>query len=212
MLFTVLIAAQLAAATSAPSDLPTLRMTIKKVSDQTFECMDEQTKVQLGRQEESATPDSVVDLAMETCSHLRNYYANALVESGIEKHSAIDLTDQWFNSLREAYRRHVEEWLLDPKISDLRVKLLLSKMRKCIDAKSSDWSRLGDAAETVGKAAVTSCISSSAPLRPLVVYYLRSKKIPESNAESVMDNIEGTMKDVAVQTVISKRASRLPKR
>jgi hypothetical protein len=183
----------------------------REAMDKVFACMDELVKQQFLKNALDATPHSVVDEALSACSYLKQTYASAVTTDYIPPDKAQELADDWFKSLRDTYVAHVEKQLVDPGFADARTKVGVADWRKCITDQASEWSRLSDEAQSVARAAVTACASFRPRVQAVVTYDLRSKQLPVTGASQVMETLDKTLEDVAVETVISERAKRLPK-
>jgi hypothetical protein len=186
----------------------------EQISNQAFQCMDAGIKSQLKEHISDATPEGVVDAALVSCAHLKKAYAAAVTSPGghISATTAQELADDWFEGLRRTYMKHVDDSLAKPELAKPRVNITLLQWRKCVTDKATAWSRLADEASTVGKAAVTSCSAYRGHVQAAMRYELRSSKLPESGAVEIVDSLDGKMIDVAVATVISERAKRLPRK
>jgi hypothetical protein len=105
----------------------------------------------------------------------------------------------------------VDEMLLKPEIAAARSKIVIMQWRQCVTDKATSWSRLRDDAATIAVAAVSACTSHNQNLRGAFSYELRSKGIPTANPSKAVDELQATMKDLAVEVVVSERAKRLPR-
>lgn len=76
--------------------------------------------------------------------------------------------------------------------------------------KARNWSRLDENADTVASAAITSCANQKSLAEPVLVYELRSEKLPAARIGEHLKGLEETLKQVAVTTVVEERAKRLP--
>jgi hypothetical protein len=212
-LFSVfLLTTQAASASPAASALQATVSRTEAVMNQTFTCMDTQAKEQLKAQILDATPESVVEAALNDCAQYRQAYETAAANQYISQGKASELADNWFVSLKEAYIPVVERWLRDPVIAESRTKVGVGEWRKCVTDKATDWSRTQDEAATVARAAVTSCASFRPKVQAIVAYELRTKNLPRDGVATVMASIDSALNDVAVQTVVSERAKRLNSR
>jgi hypothetical protein len=182
-----------------------------EVMEQGFDCMDKNVKEQFLKQTTDATPESVVNAALAACSYLKEAYASAATTQYITADKARELADGWFSSLRDTYLTHLQKRMIDPAFAEARRNLAISEWRKCVTDKATDWSRLQDEAQTVARAAVTACSEFRPKVQVVVTYELQSKQLPVTGAREVMDTLETTLQDVAVETVISERAKRLPR-
>jgi hypothetical protein len=160
----------------------------------------------------------IVDSALASCKHLKNEYVVALnlSDAGISAASLDKLSDTWISEIRTVYIKHVDELLTSSKIADVRLKVISMTWTKCVVQKAKDWSLLRDDAASIAIAASTSCASYKMLLRAASIYQLRSQHLPiptaESTAEKVIEKFAIEMKDIAIETVISERAKRLPKK
>jgi len=175
--------------------------------------MDSQTKLQLKAHMIDATPAVIVDGALASCHHLKQDYADAVTSPDvyISTVAGQKLANDWFQGLRDVYINHVDKWLSSPEFAETRAKVIAMQWRKCVTDKATDWSRLRDEASTVGQAAATSCRNYRQNLQTALTYQFRSAGVAASGATEIADKLDGQMKDVATEVVISERAKRLPR-
>jgi hypothetical protein len=206
----ILLAAQSPDVTAVVQEFKSTQAKDEQILNQTFDCMDQQVKTQLKDNFLEATPASVVDGALKTCSHFRDQMIENDTSTYITKEKVTSLADDWIKSLRETYLKHITEQFAKPEFIELRSKVAISEWRKCVTDKAAEWSRLTDEAQTVARAAVTSCASFRPKVSTILMLELQSKKLPQSGIRQVLGTIDSTLQDVAVETVISERAKRLP--
>ena len=184
------------------------------VADRVFDCMDVQTKMQIKAHVADMTPELVVDQALASCQNLNAEYVAAVTgsESPISKASGQELADKFFASVRKVYLEKVDQFMVDPEFAELRVKIVVMQWRKCVVDKATSWSRLKDEAATIAQAALTACRDKKQNVVQASGYQLRSKGLSASNAGDMIDKVQITMKDIAIEAIISERAKRLPAR
>jgi hypothetical protein len=207
-------AAQVVDETASTSAIESAITGTKHVVYQSFECMNAQTKAQLLAHRSDATPEIIVDGALESCQHLRRAYIDAVTKPGtyISPAAGQEMANEWFRSLRDDYIKHIDEQLAKPDFAETRGKLTIMEWGNCVRGKAANWSRLSDDAATIGQAAVTACRDQRQSVVGAMGYQLRSKGIPVARAEGIVDRLQMKMKDVAVETIISERAKRLPEK
>ena len=184
------------------------------VAGQAIECMEKQTKIQLRAQMSNANPERIVASALEACSYLKRTYAQAVSSSGsnISASTGRDLADKWFLELRSAFVSAIDAKLAKPDFAEPRLNLMLMQWRNCVTDRAKNWSRLTDSAETIAQAALTSCHSSRLNVVEALSYRLRSQSLQITDTQGIVANLQTTMKEVAVETIIAERAKRLPQK
>lgn len=184
----------------------------QQVMESAIECMDDQIKVQMRAQIFAPTADEVVDSALELCSGFESEYKLAISSEYISEEMASSLTADALASLKKMYLDHLEKQFVDPNFAEVRARAGLSEWRKCVTEKAREWSRLSDEASSIARAAVSACSSYKSKLRPLLSFEIKSKQLPAAGINEVIDTINTTLDDVALETVISERAKRLSSR
>lgn len=212
MMILLLAAAQSAGAAQLPRDLRSLLQTSEEVMRMGYECMDKHMKLEMLRQSADATPESVADAAIDVCSHLKKTYATAVAPLGgaISQTAGQELADDWLASLRDTYVKHVDGVFAKPAMAEARWKVAALQWAACAKEKAKDWSRLDEGAATIARAAVGSCSSHYSNYRRALEYSLRSRDFPPSAAADSASGTRDELIDIALQTVVAERASRLP--
>jgi hypothetical protein len=190
----------LLAAYAGQSGDVTLTPQAEKLVEETTSCIDEALKTQLEKHLLDSKPDAIVDGALEDCKRLKAAYPDP------------ELADRYFASLRKLYLDQLQATFAKPAFAEKRAAYLLAQWRQCVTDKATDWSRLKDEANTVAKAAVTSCAQPQSNALTAIGYELRSKGLKSEVPTDMADKLVTTMTNVAVETVISERAKRLPAR
>lgn len=185
-----------------------------QVVDRAIACMDSQTKVEIKAQILDLSPEKVVDSSLKFCDYIRTEYITAVSSNGspITREAGEKLANELFQNLRKIYIKHVDEFMVKPKFADLRLEIVILEWRKCVVNKARSWSRLKDEATTIAGAALTSCRAAENNFVSAAGYQLRSKGIAASYTSEMIDKLRGTMKDVAIEAVISERAKAMPSR
>lgn len=209
----LILSSSLDDASTVKSQINSTLDSVKSIADQSFTCMDSNIKTSMKEHLEDASPDVVVDSALENCSYLKKSYFDALSNprSFIGKEEANKLSEKWFFELRKTYVNHVDSWLIKPEFAKMRSKITLMAWKNCIQEKSKSWSRLSDDATTVGKAAVSNCSSKRYNAVQAMTYEMRSIGVVSSGATDIFRELDEKAKELAAETVILERAKRLPK-
>ena len=215
MLFlALLLSAQAPAATDYGQKLDAAVARAQPVTNQIFDCMDKQTKIEMKAHMLDMTPEMVVDSALKSCGYLKPDLTRAFADPDlpISNKAGLNIADKYFVSIRDPYIKNVEDLMVRPDFAKLRMDVALMRWRKCVSEHAINWSRLKDDASTIAQAALTACNSDKQNVIISAGFVLRSKGLPAGKAAGMIDTVQDAMKDIAVEAIISERAKRLPKR
>jgi len=183
-----------------------------------FDCMDEAVKVELKAHITDATPETVTDAALKTCSPVSDEMRSATTKllsnswpPEKARSEADRLTNDELKGLRQTYIGHVDKILAKPQFSEIRLKVSTMEWSKCVRVKVLAWSKLKEDAKTIAAAAVTSCQVYRSNLRTALRYSVRGQKLPLSSADDIEASLAQHINENAVSWVVEERAKSLPK-